>query len=98
MNWQRPGAKLYLDWFDPVSGKRIREIAPREARDAWTRKSKTLAGVFEQNEPIQIQPDNRTIDNAIDRFLVEVKASKGAANRCATDGVLARRNVNLPTV
>lgn len=31
--WQSPGAKFYLDWFDPVSGKRIREIAgigPRE--------------------------------------------------------------------
>jgi hypothetical protein len=45
--WQSPGAKYYLDWFDPVSGKRIREIAgigPREAKDAWTRKSKLLAG------------------------------------------------------
>jgi len=37
VNWQSPGAKFYLDWTDPESGKRTREIAavaPREARDA----------------------------------------------------------------
>ncbi len=35
VNWQSPGAKFYLDWFDPESGKRKREKAsggPREAR------------------------------------------------------------------
>ena len=82
VNWQSPGAKFYLDWFDPVSGKRIREIAgiaPREAKDAWTRKSKVLAGEIEQDEPTDPLPDNRTIDDAIERFLVEVKATKGAS-------------------
>ena len=47
VNWQSPGAKFYLDWLDPVSGKRVREIAgagPREAKDAWFRKSMVLAG------------------------------------------------------
>ena len=82
VNWQSPGAKFYLDWFDPVSGKRIREIAgiaPREAKDAWTRKSKVLSGEIEQDELAQPEPDNRTIDDAIERFLVEVKATKGAS-------------------
>jgi hypothetical protein len=82
VNWQSSGAKFYLDWLDPVSGKRVREIAgvgPREAKDAWFRKSKILAGEIEQDELSQPQPDNRTIDDAIDRFLVEVKATKGAA-------------------
>lgn len=82
VNWQSPGAKFYLDWFDPVSGKRIREIAgiaPREAKDAWTRKSRVLSGEIEQDEPTQPEPDNRTIDDVIERFLVEVKATKGAS-------------------
>jgi integrase len=82
VNWHSPGAKFYLDWFDPVSGKRIREIAgiaPREAKDAWTRKSKILSGEIEQDEPTQPQLDNRTIDDAIERFLVEVKATKGGS-------------------
>jgi hypothetical protein len=53
VNWQSPGAKFYLDWLDPVSGKRVREIAgvdPREAKDAWFRKSKFLAGEIEEDE------------------------------------------------
>jgi site-specific recombinase XerD len=82
VNWQSPGAKFYLDWLDPVSGKRVREIAgvgPREAKDAWFRKSKFLAGEIEDGEQAQSQPENRTIDDAIERFLVEVKATKGAA-------------------
>ena len=82
VNWQSPGAKFYLDWLDPVSGKRVREIvgvAPREAKDAWFRKSKILAGEDDQDESVHPQPNNRTIDDAIDRFLVEVKATKGAA-------------------
>ena len=56
VNWQSPGAKFYLDWLDPVSGKRVREIAgvaPREAKEAWFRKSKVLAGELEQDEPAQ---------------------------------------------
>jgi hypothetical protein len=32
VNWQSPGAKFYLDWFDPVSGKRVREIAGGASR------------------------------------------------------------------
>jgi site-specific recombinase XerD len=80
--WQSPGAKFYLDWLDPVSGKRVREIAGvafREAKDAWFRKSKILAGENDQDESVQPQPNNRTIDDAIERFLVEVKATKAAA-------------------
>ncbi len=82
VNWQSPGAKFYLDWLDPVTGKRVREIAgvaPREANDAWFRKSTILAGENDQDELTLPQPDNRTIDDAIDRFLVEVNATKGAA-------------------
>ncbi len=81
VNWQSPGAKFYLDWLDPVSGKRVREIAgvgPREAKDAWFRKSMVLAGEGDQDESVRPERDNRTIDDAIDRFLIEVKATKGA--------------------
>lgn len=58
VNWRSPGARFYLDWFDPVSGKRVSElagIAPREAKDAWTRKSKALAGESDEDEPTQLQ-------------------------------------------
>ena len=82
VNWQSPGAKFYLDWLDPVSGKRVREIAgvaPREAKDAWFRKCKFLAGEIEEDDQGHDQPDNRTIDDAVERFLVEVKTTKGAA-------------------
>ena len=82
VNWHSPGAKFYLDWNDSVSGKRIREIAgvaPREAREAWSRKSKVLAGELGQYEPAESEFDNRTIDDAIEKFLVEVNATKGAA-------------------
>ncbi len=27
VSWQSPGAKFYLNWTDPESGERIREIA-----------------------------------------------------------------------
>ena len=60
VNWQSPGAKFYLDWLDPVSGKRVREIAgvgPREAKDAWIRKSMVLAGEDDQDELVQPEPD-----------------------------------------
>jgi hypothetical protein len=53
-NWRNPGARFHLDGFDPVGGKRVREfagIAPREAKDAWTRKSKVLAREIEQDDP-----------------------------------------------
>jgi len=86
VNWQSPGAKFYLDWTDPESGKRIRKIAavaPREARDAWNRKSKVLAGELEQYESTQSEVENRTIDDAIEKFLIEVKATKGAATLVA---------------
>lgn len=65
-----------------MTGKRIREIAgsaPREAKAAWETKSRVLSGEIEDDEPAQSQPDNRTIDDAIEKFLVEVKATKGAA-------------------
>lgn len=44
VNWDSPSAKFYLDWTDPESGKRIREIAgvgPREASDAWVRRAES---------------------------------------------------------
>ncbi len=66
----KPGAKVYLDWLDPVSGKRVREIAgvaPREAKDAWLRKSKFLAGEIEEDEQAQSPPENRAIDDAIEK-------------------------------
>jgi hypothetical protein len=82
MNWRSTGAKFYLDSVDPVTGKGVREIAgisPREAKDAWATKSKVLAGDVEDDEMGQLQPENRTIDNAIEKFLIEVNATKGAA-------------------
>ena len=27
VDWKSPGAKFYLDWFDPVTGKRVQRIA-----------------------------------------------------------------------
>ncbi len=86
-----PGAKFYLDWYDPDTGKRIREIAgvgSREAKEAWTRKNKFLAGELEQYEPAQSELGNRTIDDAIEKFLTEVKATKGAATLVAYRGDL----------
>ncbi len=91
VNWQSLGAKFYLDWFDPVSGKRIRDIAgvsPREAREALTKKSKVLAGELEQYEPAQNEFGNRTTDDAIEKFLTEVKAIKGPATLVAYRGDL----------
>ena len=82
VSWQSPGAKFYLNWTDPESGERIREIAgvgPREARDAWVRKSKVLAGELEEYESAQSEFDNRTIDDAIEKFLIETKATKAEA-------------------
>lgn len=81
VNWQSPGAKFYLDWIDAETGKRIREIAgvtPRDAKDAWRRKSDVLGG-FAEPEPYETEPGNRTVDDAIAKFLLEVQATKGVA-------------------
>jgi site-specific recombinase XerD len=82
VNWKSPGAKFYLDWFSAETGKRIRKIAgiaPREAKDAWTSKSRFLAGEAEDEdeEPLLPELGNRTIEDAIAKFLIEVKATKG---------------------
>lgn len=39
-----------------------------------------LAGEIEEDEPVGSQADSHAIDGAIQRFLVEVKATKGSAN------------------
>jgi len=82
-HWKSAGAKFYLDWLDPATGNRIREIAgvaPREAKDAWNRKQDDLSGKARDIEPAELEPGaQRTIDDAIDKFLLEVKATKGAA-------------------
>ena len=54
-------------------------VGPREARDAWVRKSKVLAGELEEYESAQSEFDNRTIDDAIEKFLIETKATKAEA-------------------
>jgi hypothetical protein len=79
VSWKSPGAKFYLDWMDPVTGKRVREIAgvaPREARDAWTHKRDVLSGRAEDDEFAKAEPD---VHRTIEKFLVEVKATKGRA-------------------
>ncbi len=54
-------------------------VSLREAKNAWFWKSKFLAREIEEDAQGQPRPENRTIDDAIERFLVEVKATKGAA-------------------
>ena len=68
--------------MDLETGKRIREVAgigALEAKEAWILKSHVLAGKVDDDQPMHSPPDNRTIDDAIEKFLVEVKDTKGSA-------------------
>jgi hypothetical protein len=80
------GGKFYLEWYE--DGKRKTKIAgtsPREALDAWQLQSSILAGKAEApNEPTEDAADDvLTIGAAIEKYLREVKATKGKATLSA---------------
>jgi hypothetical protein len=72
------GGTFYLDWRGRV--KRLTRPAgtsPREALDAWRLQS----GIFSDEIKLSEEPvkgdKGLTIDNAIEKYLVEVRATKG---------------------
>ena len=77
------GGKFYLEWYE--DGKRKTKIAgtsPREALDAWQLQTGILAGNIEAPE----EPSEDmivTVDAAIEKYLREVKATKGNATLSA---------------
>jgi len=82
------GGKFNLEWYE--DGKRKTMIAgtsPREARDAWQLKTGQLSGNIatpeESNENAANNGGIITIDAAVKKFLVEVKATKGKATLAA---------------
>jgi integrase len=80
------GGKFYLEWYE--YGKRKTKIAgtsPREALDAWQLKTGELSGNVEaQEDPIEETDDTVvTVDAAIEKYLKEVKATKGKATLSA---------------
>ncbi len=72
------GGIFYLDWRE--NGKRrTRPVgdSPREALDAWQLQSGIRAGEIEpEEEPVE-SAKGLTIDQAIERYLLDIKATKG---------------------
>jgi integrase len=80
------GGKFYLEWYE--NGKRKTKIAgtsPREALDAWQLKTGELSGNVEAQEDPTEETDDTvvTVDAAIEKYLKEVKATKGKATLSA---------------
>jgi integrase/recombinase XerD len=73
------GGIFYLDWRE--NGKRrTRQVgsSPREALDAWQLQSGIRAGEIEsEEEPEKEAGKGLTIDDAINKYLVDIKATKG---------------------
>ena len=69
---------FYLEFKQ--NGKRRQEsigTVPREALEAWRRKLATLTGLIEPEEEPEEVERGLTIDQAIQKYLVEVQATKG---------------------
>lgn len=82
----RGGGKLYLEWYE--DGKRKQRIAgtsPREALDQWRLKTGELSGTVETSEDQAEDTGDTvvTINAAIEKYLREVKATKGEATLSA---------------
>ena len=80
------GGKFYLEWYE--DGRRKTKIAgssPREALDAWQLQTGILSGKTEAaEEPAEDTGDTVvTINAAIEKYLGEVKATKGKATLSA---------------
>jgi integrase len=80
------GGKFYLEWYE--DGKRKTKIAgtsPREALDQWQLKTGELSGAVESFEDQTEDAGDTviTIDAAIEKYLREVKATKGKATLSA---------------
>ena len=80
------GGKFYLEWYE--DGRRKTKIAgssPREALDAWQLQTGILSGKTEATEEPAEETDDTvvTIDAAIEKYLREVKATKGKATLSA---------------
>jgi integrase len=72
------GGTFYLDWRE--GGKRLTRpvgTSPREALDAWQLQSGIFSGEIEPPEEPVKGDKGLTIDNAIEKYLVEVRATKG---------------------
>lgn len=76
------GGKFYLDYRDDT-GRRVRRscgVAPREALDAWQLQVGILNGQAEAPEDdLDVPEIKRTIQSAIEQFLLQVKATKAEA-------------------
>jgi integrase len=72
------GGTFYLEYRE--NGKRIQKPCgqtPREALDAWYLQCGIRTGEIEPEEETASAPKGLTITNAIERFLVDVRATKG---------------------
>lgn len=71
------GGTFYLDFSQ--QGKRRQEpvgTAPKDALEAWRTKLAVLTGLIEPEEEPEEVPRGLTIDQAIEKYLVEVQATK----------------------
>jgi integrase/recombinase XerD len=71
------GGTFYLDFSQ--QGKRRQEsvgTVPREALEAWRTKLAVLTGLIEPEEEPEVVERGLTIDRAIQKYLVEVEATK----------------------
>ena len=80
------GGKFYLELYEDSRRKtKIAGSSPREALDAWQLQTGILSGKTEATEePAEETGDTVvTIDAAIEKYLLEVKATKGKATLSA---------------
>lgn len=72
------GGIFYLDWREDGK-RRTRPVgsSPREALDAWQFQSDIQAGEIEPEEEPADSGKGLTIDEAIDKYLIDIKATKG---------------------
>ncbi|MGA7521834.1 MAG: hypothetical protein WBW84_05100 [Acidobacteriaceae bacterium] len=80
---------FYLEYRE--DGRRVQRPvgnSPRQAKDAWIRLSNPDTAPEEEPEPDEQDPESLTVQEAFDRFLREVKASKELETWCAYRGDL----------
>ncbi len=72
------GGIFYLDWREDGK-RRTRPVgsSPREALDAWQLQSGVRAGEIEPEEEPVDAGKGLTIDQAIEKHLIDIKATKG---------------------
>ena len=76
------GGTFYLEF--KLHGKRRQEsigTVPREALEAWRTKCAVLSGLIEPEEEPEEVVSGLTIEQAIEKYLIEVQATKGVKSR-----------------